>query len=517
MRLRSKILLSIFPIVGAALFLTGWLAVKYATRISHEAIYQYSGGILEAYVNQELAPRADILKKNKLDKVASFVSRYQDDALGAAGKLNLIWPGHLFVVDDVKNVIYCTSDEMSGLLPEVWRPIQDEVMLKADHRLKGHITTGEHESFVAQYFPSWGWTLFITIKGDFLHKRERTIWLSVALIGVLTSVIIVIALGLLLHKVVVTPVTHLRAATEFIATEERSVDIPVRGSDEFGELSRDIEGMSYRIHQSREELRRAYDDLKKLDEMKTTLVANVSHELRTPLTSILGFAKLGMRKLDKPIDETKDAGGKDLLQVRDAALRESLCVISEQSEDMAEVIDNIIVLMSLVAEEAEVEMHVYDLVDLVERVGRRVRDKVTSHGLAFSMVLPLEPVQVKLDKAKIELVLSHYISNAMTFTKRGRIDIKLTTTGDEVVVEVHDTGVGISAEDAEKVFDQFYQAGDVMTEKPKGLGVGLPICQKILHLHGGRVWLDSTLGTGSSFYFSLPLAKGDEYPPIKIS
>jgi len=491
--------------VGAALILTGWLVINNATRSSHDAVYRYSEGILDAYVTQDLENRVDILKKNQLENVQSFVIRYQKEALAAAGKLNLIWPGHLFVVDNLKNVIYCSSEVMPKRLPKEWETIREELVHGSKRLLKGHVPGEEYESFVAHYFQPWGWGVFITIKGDFLHEREKVIWLTVAIIGIITSIVIVVSLGLLLNKLILDPVSLLRTATERIAMKEEPTTIPVKDGDEFGDLSRDIEGMSYKIFQSRKALREAYDELKTLDEMKTSLISNVSHELRTPLTSILGFSKLGLKRLEVFARDSRASGDEVQTMKQEAALRDALNVISDQGKCMAEMIDNIIILMSLISDDTVVELQSQDLAPFVRRVSQGLCEKIESKGLAFTVTIPPEPVPVKVDIKMIELVLNHYISNAIEFTNDGNIDVRLAIRDTEAVVEVHDTGVGMSQDDVEKVFDQFYQAGDVMTEKPKGLGVGLSICRKIVRLHGGRAWIESTPGKGSIFYFSIPI------------
>lgn len=346
MRLRTKILLSVIPTVGTALLLTGWLVINSATRSSHDAVYQYCEGVLDAYFTQDLASRVELLKKNQLENVASFVDRFQQEALTAAGQLHLVWPGHLFIVDDRKNIIYCSSDEMSDRLPEAWDSILERLAEAPDRVLKGRIPDGIYGDFVAKYFRPWNWGVVIVIKGDFLHEREQRIWITVASVGVITSIALILSLGMLLHKFIVEPVISLRGASQKIAMEEAPVSIPVKDGDEFGELSRDIEGMSYRIHQSRKALREAYDDLKSVDEMKTVLLSNVSHELRTPLTSIMGFAKLWLKKIDGRDPDTP------LSAKQMAALRDALSVISGQGSTMNDMIDNIVVLMALTADDA---------------------------------------------------------------------------------------------------------------------------------------------------------------------
>ena len=97
------------------------------------------------------------------------------------------------------------------------------------------------------------------------------------------------------------------------------------------------------------------------------------------------------------------------------------------------------------------------------------------------------------------------ISNAVKFTDAGTITCRAERRGGELVVSVIDTGVGIAPADQPKVFERFKQVGDTLTDKPKGTGLGLPICREIVEHHGGRIWVDSALGKGSTFSFSLPL------------
>lgn len=501
MRLRTKIFLSIIPIVGFALMLTGWMVFTNASRSSHDAVFRYSEGILDTYVSQDMTSRVDLLKKNKLDAVQSFVDRYKREALAGADKLNLIWPGHLFVVDGKRNIVHCTSREMGDRLSEEWDSIYEKLKQNPDQQLKGHVSAIDDTAYVAQYFAPWDWYVIITIKGDFLHERDFSIWLTVMALGIVTSTIVILCLGFLLNRLVLTPVTHLREATERIAAEEVPVSIPVQVDDEFGQLSRDIEAMSHRISQSRQVLRDAYDDLSQLNEMKTRLIANVSHELRTPLTSILGFSKLGLRKIEKCRGES---GGVSAEETGDA-VRDALNVISEKGESMAAMIDNIILLMALMTDEAFAAKERQDIVSLVRNVCQDVREEVEKKGLDIALDLPDTAISVNLDSKMIESVMRHLISNALFFTDRGRIVVSVFAGDKDIEVSVSDTGVGMSSEDVDHVFEQFYQVGDIMTEKPKGLGVGLPICKKIIELHDGEIWVESSPGEGSSFSFSLPL------------
>jgi methyl-accepting chemotaxis protein len=371
MQLRRKITLSILPAVVLALFLTGWMVVSYATESTHEAVFRYSQGVLDAYVTQDLAARARLLKDNNLDTVPSFVASYQQEALTAAAELNLIWPGHLFIVDGNRDIILCTTGEMPDLLPKTW----DETLENIKHSTKtvhGHVSSSE--GFVAHYFEPWDWSVFILIKGDFLHAKVRHIWLAVAVIGVMTCMVLILIIGFVMHKLIVKPVNLLQDATEQIAMGEMAITIPVADGDEFGDLSRDIEGMSYRIQQSRKELQQAVDELRTMDAIKTSLIANLSHELRTPLTSIIGFAKLSLRKVGSLPDESEsaDVNGAQIL----SAVQTALETISVQGECMARMIGNILTLISLIQKDAAGERESLDVGPLVVRISDEMREEI---------------------------------------------------------------------------------------------------------------------------------------------
>lgn len=506
MRLRSKVILAIIPIVGAALILTSWLVINNATRSSHDAIYRYSEGILDAYITQDLVTRVNLLRKNKLDNIPSFVSRYQKEALAAASELNLIWPGHLFIVKGEKDIVYCSTDEISTHLPPLWENLRREVAVATGPVTKGHIGDEGRESYVARYFHPWDWTVVISIHEDFLHEKEKEIWYTVAFIGVFTFLALLVCLGLTLNKLVIQPVMLLRKTTGQIAEDDAPVSISIRDGDELGELSRDIENMSLRIHESRKALREAYESLLRLDDMKTTLITTVSHELRTPLTSILGFAKLGLKKTSKCQFDPKLSIEENMAK-QDTAIRESLTIISEQSNSMSAMIDNIVLLMSLISKTSPTDMRHLDIVPIVRRVCQELEGSAAAKGLSLLTFVPERSVPVQADSKMLETVLDHFITNAIEFTNEGCIEVLVTKTDGNAQVEVRDTGIGMSKECTTKIFDEFYQSGDIMTEKPKGLGVGLSICRKIVELHGGQTWAESTPDKGSSFYFTLPLTK----------
>jgi signal transduction histidine kinase len=243
---------------------------------------------------------------------------------------------------------------------------------------------------------------------------------------------------------------------------------------------------------------------------KTAFLSNVSHELRTPLTSVVGFSKLIRRRLDEAIFPAVPAG--DLK--RDRAMRQvadNLGIIVEEGERLTALINDTLDLAKIEAGRMEWRR---DMVDLAEVIGRATSATAPLlSGPGPLMIVDLEPglPPVVGDRDRLIQVVINLISNAVKFTAEGSITCRARhdQASASVVVSVADTGVGIAPEDQARVFEQFGQAGDTLTDKPRGTGLGLPICREIVEHHGGRLWLESRVGRGSTFSFSLPLTPAE--------
>jgi signal transduction histidine kinase len=239
---------------------------------------------------------------------------------------------------------------------------------------------------------------------------------------------------------------------------------------------------------------------------KTAFLSNVSHELRTPLTSVVGFSKLIRRRLDEGIFPSVPAGDPK----RDRAMRQvsdNLGIIVEEGERLTALINDTLDLAKIEAGRMEWRRDAVDLAEVITRATAATAPLLT--GAGPQMVLDLEPdlPSITGDRDRLIQVVINLVSNAVKFTASGTITCSAyvdRATG-SLVVGIADTGVGIAPEDQDKVFEQFGQAGDTLTDKPRGTGLGLPICREIVEHHGGRLWLESVLGRGSTFSFSLPL------------
>ena len=241
---------------------------------------------------------------------------------------------------------------------------------------------------------------------------------------------------------------------------------------------------------------------------KTAFLSNVSHELRTPLTSVVGFSKLIRRRLDETVFPAVPAGDAKLdRQMRQ--ISDNLGIIVEEGERLTALINDTLDLAKIEAGRMEWRRDRVDLAEVITRATAATAPLLTGSDAGPRMVLDLQPdlPPITGDRDRLIQVVINLISNAVKFTAAGTITCaaRVDPAGNSLVVSIADTGVGIAPEDQAKVFEQFGQAGDTLTDKPRGTGLGLPICREIVEHHGGRLWLESEVGRGSTFWFTLPL------------
>ncbi len=272
-----------------------------------------------------------------------------------------------------------------------------------------------------------------------------------------------------------------------------------------------------------------------VDRMKTEFISAVSHELRTPLTSILGFANLIQREFQRRIAPLVADG----TQAHRAAARiqENLTIIESESQRLTQLINDVLDIAKM--ESGRVEWHMADvhIADVVQGAVNTTAILAQERNLTLNVAThgPLPPVWG--DQDRLVQVMTNLLSNAIKFTPAGEITVSSWAwrAGEPtpvpwpsplapadlqppaLIVSVTDTGIGIAPEDVPLVFERFRQAGDTLTEKPKGSGLGLSISKEIVEHHGGAIWVESEPGVGSAFYFTLPLVSepvGAAAPPL---
>ncbi len=223
---------------------------------------------------------------------------------------------------------------------------------------------------------------------------------------------------------------------------------------------------------------------------KSEFLANMSHELRTPLNAIIGFSEVLSERLFGELNEKQSEYTDDIL----SSGRHLLSLINE-----------ILDLSKVEAGRMELELATFDLPLAIDNARTFVRERATKHGIKLDVTVDERLGDFTGDERKIKQVLLNLLSNAVKFTPEGgRIGIEAKQAEGSVEISVSDTGIGIAPDDQPKIFEEFRQIGSDYAQKVEGTGLGLTLAKKFVELHGGKIWVTSELGKGSTFSFSLP-------------
>jgi len=265
-------------------------------------------------------------------------------------------------------------------------------------------------------------------------------------------------------------------------------------------LYRDLEK---RVQERTRQLEIANQRLKELDHLKSDFLSTVSHELRTPLTSVLGFARIISKRFHKTflpnLDQTQKKVRRDVKR-----MEEEVEIIINEGERLTRLINDLLDLAKIESGKFDWKMKAVSLIEIVRSGVHATSSLSGDKGLEVKIVTHAEDFQVRGDQDKLIQVLTNLLSNSIKFTDEGSITCSLEQEEETITVKVTDTGMGIAPEDLGKVFEKFKQVGDTLTDRPKGTGLGLPICKEIIAQHGGKLWAESELGKGSTFIFALP-------------
>ena len=243
---------------------------------------------------------------------------------------------------------------------------------------------------------------------------------------------------------------------------------------------------------------------KEVDRMKTDFISTVSHELRTPLTSVLGFASIIQEKLEEDVFPLlPDDNRKTKKTIR--RVKDNINIIISEAERLTTLINDVLDIAKMEAGKLDWKEDKISIEKVIKRSLAATSALFDVKDLELIQDIEPELPQVTGDEDRLIQVLINLISNAVKFTDEGSITCSAKVKNNNVVVSVIDTGSGISQEDLPKVFDKFKQVGEIFTDKPQGTGLGLPICKQIIEHHGGSIWVNSKLGEGSTFSFSIPI------------
>jgi len=348
--------------------------------------------------------------------------------------------------------------------------------------------------------PALGWTVFVEqpLEEAFEPLRasvKRTVLLLI--LGIALSV----GASLMLARTMVRPIRVLQAGAAKIGAGQLGDRIQVRTGDELEGLAAQFNSMATALQESYTGLERKVEErtheieqkgrqLEVANQHKSEFLANMSHELRTPLNAIIGFSEVLLQRMFGEINAKQEEYLQDVLS---------------SGRHLLSLINDILDLSKVEAGRMELELAQFDLPQTLQDTRTLVRERAARHGITLTLEVDGRLGACVADERKLKQVVLNLLSNAVKFTPEGgRVGVRAVPTDGAVEISVTDTGIGIAPENQEAIFEEFRQVSGDYAHKREGTGLGLTLARKFVELHGGRIWVKSQLGQGSTFTFSLP-------------
>jgi signal transduction histidine kinase len=232
-------------------------------------------------------------------------------------------------------------------------------------------------------------------------------------------------------------------------------------------------------------------ELEAANRHKSEFLANVSHELRTPLNAIIGFSEVLLEKMFGELNDKQNEYVDDILS---------------SGRHLLSLINDILDLSKIEAGRMDLEVATFYLPDAIENALLLIRERASRHGIKLDRSIDERLGDFNADERKVKQVLVNLLSNAVKFTPEGgQIKVEAGLGDHAVIISVTDTGIGIAKQDQEAIFEEFRQASGSYAHKREGTGLGLTLTRRFVEMHGGKIWVESELGKGSKFSFTLPI------------
>jgi signal transduction histidine kinase len=308
------------------------------------------------------------------------------------------------------------------------------------------------------------------------------------------SFLLALALGLLVSGSFLAPLRKTQARLAAIAAGDLSGRVDVPNRDEIGALAADVNRMS-------DELQRVYRELELASERKSEYVTTMSHELRTPLNAIIGFSEVLHEQMFGDLNERQlDYVGEVL----------------EAGRHLLSLINDLLDLAKIEGGRMELDLTRVAVPAVLESAIALHAERAARAGIALHLTSEPAEIVVTADERRLRQVVFNLISNAVKFTPAGgRVEVSARVDDGGVEIAVADTGLGIPPDDLDSIFDEFEQGRN--GKMVEGTGLGLPLARRLVEVHGGRLWVDSEVGRGSTFRFTLPRLSSDLPTPAHPS
>ena len=531
---RARVFWSVVPIVVSFLVFQGWMNVREHRRLvtgefekRGRELASSLGFASQLGVFSEDTQRLEAAIRGTLRTPdVSYVLIHSRDgrilARGGQSEMTVTPPGDVVAQGDrppARQVEHGGQRFLEFVSPIVAERSQtpEEVVLGVQARPKGELTRQEVIGAA---------TVGLSLAGVEAQVRGlATLW------GGITAVFLVVSAAVLygFSLRITNPIKQLTQQAQMIAAGELDQQIAVRSQDEIGSLAAAFNHMTESLRGSMNDKERALSELGELNRTledrirqrtveleerrvalerslteledksrqlaaasrhKSDFLANVSHELRTPMNAILGFNEM---ILDQVYGDISDE------------LRRPLMDIQQSGQHLLRLISDVLDLSKIEAGRMDLVLGDYSVVDTVTAVRASLASLAAEKGLEFVASVPEDLPLAYGDGRRVTQCLMNLAGNALKFTRQGRVEISVDLLDELLRFRVSDTGIGISREQIDKLFTEFQQADATIAREFGGTGLGLSITKKFVEMHEGRVWAESEIGRGSTFFFSIPL------------
>jgi two-component system, NtrC family, sensor kinase len=391
-------------------------------------------------------------------------------------------------------------------LPQVRAALHGRGDAPADTATIGHDRGGTKVLSAFQTIKQLRWRVFVEEPlSEAFAPLKAAIWRTALLL--VAFLFLAILTSVALARRLVRPIESIQAAATRIGAGGLDQQIAIPSNDELGALAEEFNRMAARLRESYSGLEQKVQErtselataLEELDEKsreleaagrhKSQFLANMSHELRTPLNAILGFSQVLRERMFGPLNAKQEEYLDDILS---------------SGHHLLALINDVLDLSKVEAGQVELEVAPFSLQEALDRGVVMVRERAGRHGVRVVLATDPDVDVIQGDERRIRQVIFNLLSNAVKFTPAGgAVDVSTAQVNGEVRVAVADTGPGIAREDHERIFEEFQQT-EAGIEQREGTGLGLALSKRLVELHGGRIWVDSELGHGSTFTFALP-------------
>ena len=504
MRIRTKLLLAMT--VPLALLIVQIGAVNTFIRELQSAVTFISSAHSLIEADFEAADLIDVLRRD-VKKLPSRYASDQGDAADSADPLQSSWNELTHLINRIR-ISSATKEIDPGVLDAVMQAFTEatkeyeQTKVIAAGGAADLNTLLERAIFIDKALVGLDKALDamaiklrkkLQVAVDYERKIHNRPIQAAVVIGVI-AVMLLAGFTWLIAAYVLRPVRDLMQGAAQVAGGNLTQRVPVRSKDEVGVLAQTFNDMAGQLRESFDTLEAQNEELQRLDKLKDEFLANTSHELRTPLNGIIGLAESIIDGATGPLRK---------------ATQKNLSLIVASGKRLASLVNDILDFSKLKNQAFELQKKPLEIHSLSEVVITLSQSLVGNKPLQLINRTEPDLPLVEADENRVQQILLNLVGNAIKFTDSGEVSVSARPEGDSLTNTISDTRIGIPADKIECVFDSFQQADGTIARQYGGTGLGLAVSKQLIELHGGRIEVESELGVGSRFTFTLPLADAD--------